>query len=228
MRISRLLTACACFLALHCAHAFSLADLSNKEASSGLKEALSRGASYAVSSLGQPNGFLGNEKVKIPLPAGLDKLESTLRTFGMGKYADDLEVTMNQAAEKAVQEAKPVLLNAINKMSVQDAKGILTGGEDAATQYFKRTTSSELTQKFLPIVQKSTANLQLADKYNKLAGKAANFGLLDPSSANLDSYVTQKALDGLFLMVAEQEKQIRQDPIGTGSKMLQKVFGVLQ
>lgn len=224
----RTLAIAACALTLQSAHALGLADLSNSDTSAGLKEALSKGAEFAVSSLGKDNGFLGNDKVKIPLPGGLDKAEKALRTFGMGKYADELITTMNQAAEKAVVEAKPILLDAIKKMSVQDAKGILSGGDDAATQYFKTNTSGSLSQKFLPIVKKATEKLQLADKYNKFAGKAAGAGLIDAKDANLDSYVTQKTLDGLFVMVAEQEKAIRQDPVGTGSKMLSKVFGAVK
>src|SRR5664279_4619459 len=134
---------------------------------------------------------------------------------------------MNHAAEMAVVEAKPILTNAVKSMSFDDARGILTGGDDSATQYFKRTTSEVIGAKFLPIVKKSTAKVDLAEKYNKYAGKAAQFGLLDKKDADLDSYVTQKAMDGLFLMIAEQEKAIRKDPIGTGSNLLKKVFGAL-
>ncbi|MEY2631867.1 MAG: hypothetical protein RIR00_521 [Pseudomonadota bacterium] len=205
-----------------------LADLSEKDSSAGLREALSKGADYAVSTLGQAGGFAGNPKVKIELPDSLHAAEKALRTFGKGAQADELVATMNKAAETAVVQAKPVLLNAIKQMSVQDAKGILTGGEDAATQYFKRTTSGTLNDKFLPIVKQATAKVQLADKYNSFAGKAANFGLVDKQDANLDGYVTRKTLDGLFLMVAEQEKAIRKDPIGTGSALLGKVFGSLR
>ena len=204
-----------------------LPALSNKDASSGLKEALVRSAEFAVSQLGKPNGFLGNPQVKIPLPESLQKAESLGRKFGLGKQADELVDTMNHAAEAAVVEAKPLLVNAVKNMSVKDAKDILGGPQDAATQYFRKTTSEQLSQKFLPIVKKATAKVQLADKYNAFAGKAAKFKLIDEKDANLDSYVTQKAMDGLFLMIAEQEKQIRQDPIGTGSNLLKKVFGAL-
>jgi hypothetical protein len=145
----------------------------------------------------------------------------------MKKQADKLIETMNRAAESAVVEAKPILVNAVKNMSFDDAKTILTGGDDAATQYFKRTTSAPIAEKFLPIVKQATAKVQLAEKYNQYAGKAAGFGLIDDKDADLDSYVTQKALDGLFLMIAEQEKAIRKDPIGTGSSLLQTVFGAL-
>ena len=209
------------------ATAIGVDDLSSKDTASGLKEALTKGAEVAVSQLGKPNGFLGDKRVKIPLPESAQAVEKMMRTFGMKKQADELIETMNHAAEMAVVEAKPILTNAVKTMSFDDARGILTGGDDAATQYFKRTTSEAIGAKFLPIVKKSTAKVDLADKYNKYAGKAAQFGMLDKKDADLDSYVTQKALDGLFLMIAEQEKAIRKDPIGTGSSMLKKVFGAL-
>ena len=201
--------------------------LSAGDTASGLKEALTRGADMAVSKLGKPNGFLGDARVKIPLPESAQAVEKAMRAFGMKKQADELIETMNHAAETAVVEAKPILVDAVKKMSFDDARGILTGGDDAATQYFKRTTSEAIGAKFLPIVQKATAKVALADKYNKYASKAAKFGLMDKKDADLDSYVTQKALDGLFLMIAEQEKAIRKDPIGTGSSLLKKVFGSL-
>jgi hypothetical protein len=209
------------------AQAAGLADLSNADAGAGLKEALAKGADYAVSNLGKTDGFLGNDKVRIRLPDSLEAAEKAMRMFGGGKQADELEKSMNRAAERAVVEAKPILLNAIKKMSVSDAKDILSGGDDSATQYFKRTTSDDIAAKFLPIVQKANAKVKLADTYNKFAGKAAGAGLIDKKDANLDSYVTQKALDGLFYMVAEQEKAIRKDPVGTGSSLLKKVFGAL-
>ena len=201
------------------------ADVSGAEASSGLKETLTRGAELAVDQLGKPNGFMGDARVKIPLPDSIRKAEKMMRTLGAGKYADELVETMNRAAELAVVEAKPILVNAVKNMSFDDARGILTGGEDAATQYFKRVTTTDLTAKFLPVVKDATAKVQLADKYNQYAGKAAKMGLLDEKDANLDQYVTKKALDGLFLMVAEQEKAIRKDPISTGSALLKKIFG---
>ncbi len=201
--------------------------LSNQEAASGLKEALTRGAEIAVGQLGKTNGFLGDKRVKIPLPESARAAEKMMRTFGMKKQADELIETMNRAAEMAVVEAKPILTGAVKNMSFDDARGILTGGNDAATQYFKRVTSSELSGKFLPIVKQATAKVGLAAQYNQYAGQAAKLGLLDKKDADLDSYVTQKALDGLFLMIAEQEKAIRKDPLGTGSNLLKKVFGSL-
>ena len=205
--------------------AVQAADVSSGEAASGLKETLTRGAEIAVDQLGKPNGFLGDKRVRIPLPDSVRSAEKMMRTLGAGKYADELVETMNHAAELAVVEAKPILVNAVKNMSFDDARAILSGGDDAATQYFRRTTSTDLTTKFLPIVKQATAKVQLADKYNQYAGKAAKMGLLSEKDANLDQYVTQKALDGLFLMVAEQEKAIRKDPISTGSALLKKIFG---
>ena len=209
------------------AQALSLADLSNKDATGGLKEALTQGAGKAVDQLGRTDGFLGNPKVKIPLPENLRKGEDLLRKLGMGKYADELETAMNRAAEAAVPEAKTLLVNSIKQMSVQDAKGILTGGDDAATQYFKRTTSGPLAAKFKPIVQKAMAKVKLAEKYDQYAGKAAKLGLVNDEDAHLDNYVTAKALDGLYLMIAEEEKSIRQDPVGAAGSLAKKVFSAL-
>ena len=209
------------------AQAGSLDAISAGDASAGVKEALAKGADYAVASLGKENGFLGNSKVKIPLPGYLQKAEKGLRMFGMGKQADELTETMNHAAENAVAEARPILSESIKKMSVDDAKGILTGGEGSVTKYFKRTSSEQLTEKFTPIVKASTKKLQLAEQYNQFAGKAASSGLIDKKDADLDSYVTQKAMDGLFLMIAEEEKKLRSNPVGAGSDLLKKGFGAL-
>lgn len=227
MRLFRLAATLVVACGIGFAHAGGLADLTSGEASSGLKEALVKGADFAVSSLGKENGYLGNKKVKIPLPESLQSIEKGMRAFGMGKQADELVTTMNRAAEKAVVEAKPILLDSIKHMSVDDAKGILTGGDDSVTKFFKKSTSEQLTEKFMPIVKEATKKVKLADKYNKFAGKAAKVGLLDKKDADLDSYVTQKAMDGLFLMIAEKEKDIRKNPVGAGSDILKKVFGSL-
>lgn len=207
--------------------AFSLDDITNKDATGGLKQALTQGASAAVANLGRTDGFLGNPKVKIPLPEGLRQAESLMRTMGMGKQADELVTAMNRAAESAVSEAKPILLDSVKKMSVQDAKQILTGGDDSVTQYFRRTTSDQLMQRFKPIVTKATSKVKLADKYDSLAGRAARFGLIKSEDAKIDNYVTQKAMDGLYAMIAEQEHAIRKDPLGATGSLAKKVFGAL-
>lgn len=227
MRYVHLLAAGLLAGLLNLTQAAGLGEISGTEASAGLKEALTKGADFAVSSLGRDNGFLANDKARIPLPDSLKTAEKAMRTFGMSKYADELVTTMNHAAEQAVAQAKPILMDSIKKMSVQDAKGILTGGQDSVTQFFRRTSSDQLTQKFMPIVKDSTRKVQLADKYNKFAGKAASAGLIDQKDADLDSYVTHKAMDGLFLMIAEKEKEIRQNPVAAGSDLLKKVFGSL-
>jgi hypothetical protein len=192
-----------------------------------LKAALEKGSLAAVANLGRVDGFLGNPQVKIPLPESAQRAEHAMRRFGMGKYADELIVTMNRAAESAVPEAKALFIQSVKKMTVQDAKGIIKGGETAGTEYFRRTTRGELHRRFLPIVEKATARVQLAQRYEQFADKAVAVGMLKKEDADLDEYVTQKALDGLFLMVAEEEKKIRKDPIGTGSSIIRKVFGAL-
>lgn len=216
-------------LALFATQAFALglADLSNQEASGGLKEALMQAAGSAVGKLGVPDGYFRNPKVKIPLPDSLRKVEKGMRMFGMGKQADELILRMNRAAETAVPEARDLLVDAVKKMTVQDAKNILTGGDDAATQYFRKTTSGPLTEKFLPIVTKATEDVQLAQQYNRFAEKGAKYGLVKKEQANLEQYVTQKALDGLYLMMAEEERAIRKDPLGASTSLIKKVFGAL-
>lgn len=207
--------------------ALDLGSLSNADAVSGLKDALTQGTAAAVSRLGAENGFLGNDKVKIPLPDAVKRVESGLRLLGMQKQAEELVTAMNRAAEQAVPEAKTLLVGAVKNMSVQDAKGILTGSDTAATEYFRKNTSAQLAQKFLPIVTKATARVGLAEKYNRIASKGARLGLVDAKQAKIEDYVTQKTLDGLFLMIAEQEQAIRKDPVGSATGMAKKVFGML-
>jgi len=209
------------------ANALSVSDLSNAEASGGLKEALIQAAGKAVGQLSATDGFFGNKEVKIPLPETLQKAEKAMRMFGMGKQADELVLKMNRAAEAAVPEAKALLVDSVKKMSVADAKAILTGGDDAATQYFKKTTSAPMAEKFLPIVKKATENVQLAQQYNKFAEMGSKYGVVKKEQANLEQYVTQKTLDGVYLMMAKEEAAIRKDPVGQASNLLKKVFGTL-
>ena len=210
------------------AHALSLADLSNQEAGGGLKEALTQGAGKAVSLLGRTDGFLKNPKVKIPLPESMQQVEGLMRGLGMGKQADELIIAMNRAAEVAVPEAKALLIDAVKQMTVEDAKGILQGGDDAGTQFFKRKTAAPLAVKFLPIVKKAIGKVKLADTYEKFARKGAQFGLVKEKDTHLENYVTEKALDGLYLMIAEEEKAIRKDPVGAAGSLAKKVFGALK
>lgn len=215
-------------LATYGTHAAGISDISNQDAVAGLKEALSKGSQAAIQQLGAENGFFGNDKLRIPLPESLQKAEGMMRRFGMGSQADELVLRMNRAAEAAMPEARALLVNAIRQMSIQDAKGILTGGEDAATQYFRRTTSAPLAQKFLPVVKKATEKVKLAERYNAFVETGSRFGLVRTEDANLENYVTRKALDGLFLVIAEQEKKIRADPVGSASSIISKVFGALR
>ena len=210
------------------AGAVGLADITNKDAVAGLRQALTDSADAAVGKLGAENGFFGNPKVKIPLPDSIKKIEGLMRAMGMKRQADELELAMNRAAEAAVAEAKPLLVDAVKKMSVQDAKGIITGGETSVTDYFRRTTADALAKKFLPIVKKATAKVGLAERYNAIAGQGAQLGLVDASQASIEQYVTKKSLDGLYTIIAEEEKSIRQDPVGAASSIVQKLFGAIK
>jgi hypothetical protein len=205
----------------------ALDALSSRDAAGGLRAALSKGIDVAVAQLGTNNGFLNDPKVAIPLPSALEKAERALSLIGMGGQADELKATMNHAAEQAVAQAKPVFKQALQHMTLSDAKGILTGGDDAGTQYFRRATSAQLTEKFKPIAAAETAKLGLTAKYNEYAGKAAQLGLLSSQDANLNDYVTAKALDGLFSRIADEEHEIRKDPLGQASSLIKKVFGTL-
>lgn len=210
------------------AQAAGLDGISTADSNNALRQALSQGAVAAVTGLGRTDGFFGNPKVKIPLPENLQKAEKLMRKLGAGKYADELILTMNRAAEAAVPEAKDLLLDAVRQMTLQDAKAILTGGDDSVTRYFKQKTSAPLTEKFLPIVRQATGKVELAKKYNRYAKQGAKLGLIDEKDASLEGYVTEKALDGLFLMIGEEERAIRQNPLGQASSLLQKVFGALK
>lgn len=210
------------------AQALSLADLSQPEAARGLRAALERGVRTAINQLGQTNGFLGNEKVRIPLPRQLNDASNLLRTLGQGERLDELVTSMNRAAEAAVPMATDLMVGAVKSMTVSDAKDILSGGETSATTFFAEKTRTPLAKKFLPIVTRSTEKVGLADQYNRIAGKGADLGLMSRDDASIQQYVTGKALDGLYFMIGEEERKIRRDPIGTGSALLGKVFGAIK
>lgn len=228
LRSIRSFVAIALVSAVSLAHALSLSDLSNKDATSGVKTALEKGATVAVSKLGVENGFLNNDKVRIGLPSSLEKAMPILKMTGQGKKVEELQTSMNHAAEAAVAQAKPLLLDAVRSMSVTDAKNILTGGETSVTNFFREKTASPLTTQFLPIVKKITDKNGLSGKYNALMGKASSSGLVGKEEATVESYVTQRALDGLYTIIADEEKAIRADPVGTGSAILGKVFGAVK
>jgi hypothetical protein len=209
------------------AWAITLDDISNRDAVNGLKQALTNGAQAAVAKLGKPDGFMNDARIKIPLPPSMKRAEAMMHSIGAGKQADDLVLKMNRAAEAAVPQAKPLLVDAAKKMTVQDAKGILTGGPDSATQYFKRTTTEPLVQKFKPVVKKSMAKVKLAEAYNEIAASGAKFGLVKEEDSNLEDYITRKTLDGLFVGIADEEKKIRENPKAAASSIVKKVFGAL-
>jgi len=201
------------------------APLSESDAAVGVRTALERGAVAAVGLLGRPDGFLANPKVRIPLPGALEDAAKLLRATGQGRRVDELVTAMNRAAEQAVPEARPLLVSAVKSMSVEDALGIVRGGDTSVTDFFAGKTRSPLSARFLPIVTRATERVALAAKYNAVAGKAAGLGLVKQQDANVQQYVTGKALDGLYLMIGEEERKIRRDPVATGSAILKKVFG---
>jgi hypothetical protein len=221
----------------------SLASLSQDQALMGLQEALSKGLQLAIARLGHEGGFLTNLQVRIPLPEKLQKFETVLRAIKEEKLADEFDATLNHAAEQAVPEAGVVFADALKHMTILDAKAILAGPSDAATQYFRRTTETNLYAAFYPIVQKATRQTGVTAAYQKfmekanvanLSNKLGNLGtllgnsLLDKDSGDLDGYVTTKAMDGLFKMVAEEEKRIRENPVARTTALLQNVFGALK
>jgi hypothetical protein len=212
---------------LSSAFALSVGDLTNQDATRGIKGALSQGAASAIGKLGVPGGFLNNPKVKIPLPPALEEVSKGMRMMGRGKDADELVATMNHAAEQAVPEAKQLMITAVKTMSVEDAKKILTGGDNSVTEFFKAKTQAPLAIKFLPIVKRATDRLGLAQKYDQFAGEGVKFGLLKGDAANIEQYVTDKALDGLYLMIGEEERALRQHPAQAASAIVAKVFGAL-
>ena len=209
------------------ASAAGIDDISNRDAINGLKQALTNGTQAAVAKLGKQDGFMGDARIRIPLPPSLKRAEAVMHSIGAGKQADELVLRMNRAAEAAVPRAKPLLVDAAKKMTVQDAKGILTGGPDSATQYFKRSTSDPLAQKFKPVVVKAMAKVKLAEKYDEIAASGAKFGLVKEEDANLEDYITRKTLDGLFVGIADEEKKIRENPTAAASSIVKKVFGAL-
>lgn len=228
--ISIALASAASMMSPHAASAFSIADLSDKDADVGVKAALERGANIAVSLLGKQDGFWANERVRIPLPDWIQKFERAIKLLGKSKDIEAMKLGVNRAAEQAVPQAKALLIAAVKGMSVQDAKGILTGGDNAVTQFFQKKTQTALEQKFLPIVTSVTSRIGLAQQYNSLAQQVQQTGLvkLSPEQQKVENHVTRKALDGLYFMIGEEERRIRKDPLGTGSDILKKVFGAVK
>ncbi len=207
--------------------------LSSDEIAGGLKEALGKGVERAVATLGKQDGFLKDAAVMIPTPEPLQKVEKTLRALGQDKLVDDFVTTMNRAAEQAVPEAATVLGDSVKQMTLADAKTILTGTNNAATAYFKRTSETNLYQRFLPIVQKATAQTGVTGAYKAMAQKASFGGfsamsVLGQNTPDIDGYVTRKTMDGLFVKIGDEEKRIRENPVARTSDLLQKVFGAVR
>ena len=209
------------------ADALTLAEISGADAIKGLKSALEKGALSAIGQLGAKDGFMADPKVHIELPGHLDDAAKFMRKFGQGEQVDALELAINRAAEAAVPEARDLLLGAVRSLTIDDAKRLLSGSDTAISSYFAEKTRPALATRFLPIVTKATANVSLADKYNQVAGKAAEIGLLQKEQGNIQQFVTGKALDGLFLKMSDEERIIRQNPAQAGSALLKKVFGAL-
>jgi hypothetical protein len=222
------LTSVACVAFSASVWALSLSDLSNQDANAGLKAALEQGSSAAIAKLGVEGGFMNNDKVKIKLPGKIEKVRSMLKMAGQSKKLDELEESMNRAAETAVPLAKPLLVNAIKSMTLSDAKKILAGGDTSVTDFFREKTASSLNTQFLPIVKKVTDKTKLAANYNSVMAKAQQYGVGSEDTATVEAYVTKRTTDGLYFMIAEEEKAIRQDPLGSGVKIIGKVFGALK
>ncbi len=199
-------------------------ELSENEIIDGLKEALEIGTQKAVKLVSEKNGYLKNPKIKIPLPENVQKAESVLRNIGLGSKVDKFEKSMNRAAERAAPKAKSIFWEAIKKMSFSDTRNILDGPDDAATQYFKGNTSTQLHQAFKPIIHHAMSEVGVTKAYQSVDSAIRALPYTQTLSLDLDQYVTDKALDGLFLMLAAEEKKIRHDPAARVTELLKKVF----
>ncbi len=199
--------------------------LSNDKVIAGLKEALRVGTGRAVAETGKPDGFLKNAAIKILLPQKLRTAGKTLRMVGMGTQVDALEVGMNRAAEQAAPQAKQIFLRAVTQMTFSDARQILTGGDTAATDYFKQKSSADLTAAFAPIVHQAMENVGVVRQYNKIMQNPMAASLAGDKDFNLDDYVVGKTVDGLFYMLGQEEAKIRKDPAAQTTAILREVFG---
>lgn len=222
----RFTSLCAGLMLSASAMALSLGDLSQTDASAGVKDALTQGAQLAVKQLSAPGGFNDNPDVRIELPGKLGKAAKAMKMFGQGDKVEALENSMNAAAEAAVPQAQAILVDAVKKMSVADAKGILSGGDDSATQYLNKSSREQIRAKFLPIVKQATDKVGVAQQYNAFAAQAKSLGLIK-DDANIENYVTEKALDGLFERIAKEEQSIRQNPAQAATSLAKKVFSAL-
>lgn len=198
---------------------------STLEIASGIKQALEIGTSRGADLLSAKDGFMGNMAVKILFPPEAQKVEKTLRTLGMGKLADNVILSLNRAAEDAAKEAKPIFVSAIKQMTITDATNILLGNKDAATNYFKRVTTAQLMEKFKPVINTSLAKVGATKYWGDAANQYNRLPMVKPVSTNLSDYVAQKAIDGMFIQVAQEELKIRDSLDSRSTPLLQKVFG---
>ena len=204
-----------------------LAAISGPEATQALRDSLDRGARNAIASLGRENGYFNDPRLKIGLPKNFAKAERFLRGMGYGKKVDDLVLAMNRAAETAAPKAKDLVIESIRSMSVDDAKSILTGGDNAATEYFRRTTEGQLAEALMPVVKSVTEKSDLARAYNSLAGTLSRFGVKSDQSS-VEKYVNKKALDGIYTRIGEEERSLRANPTQYAGSLLGKVFGLMK
>jgi len=198
--------------------------LSEADIAAGLREALATGTSRAVGRIGVPDGFWANPSLNIPLPDSLKKVEKAMRALGQGRTVDEFHLSLNRAAEAAVPEAVPIFTNAIKAMTLADARQILDGPPTAATEYFRGKTLPALTGRFKPVVMHATSSVGATRKYKELAAKVGRYAS-GFEAQDLDAYVTERALSGLFRTLGEEERKIRQDPGARTSELLRKVFG---
>lgn len=202
------------------------AELTSSEMITALKEALDKGTRFAVDSLGREGGFLDNSQVRIPMPESLGWVEKPLRSLGQDQLADEFVTTMNRAAEQAVTKAAAIFGEAIQSMSMEDAKAILSGPDDAATSYFRAHTEATLSEKMRPIVTQATEKAGVTSTYKRMMENTGGFtSFISSDAKDVDGYVTGKTLDGLFLMIAEEEKKIRENPLARSTDLMKKVFG---
>lgn len=199
--------------------------LTTDEVAAGLKEALIKGISNGADLTSQVDGYFKNEAIKILFPPDVKKVEEKLRQIGLGNEVDKFVMTLNRGAEDAAKEAKPIFITAIRSMTIEDAWGILKGESDAATQYLKRTTSAQLKEKFSPVIQNSLDKVSATKYYGDLVNTYNKIPFTDKVNPDLNDYATDKAIEGLFVMVAREEKNIRQDPLARTTDLLRKVFG---
>lgn len=206
----------------------SSAPLTTAEVAQGLKEALIKGISKGADLVSQLDGYFKNPEIKIPFPPEVKKVEDRLRQIGLGNEVDKFVMTLNRGAEDAAKEAKPIFIEAIKSMTIEDAWSILRGEDDAATQYLKRTTSGLLKEKFKPVIQNSLNRVNATRYYSDIVTRYNQIPLVQKVNPDLDDYATDKAIEGLFLMIAKEEKNIRENPVARTTEILKKVFGAQQ